>query len=336
LMKGVKIYRTPSNMEHDLSLLKKMNIDTVLLGDEASKDQKFIRVLKNSGIETLIVFPVFFNPQYLKNNDNSWSITESGEKASCSWVKFVCPSNKKHLKYQVEKISEIARSFQPDGITLDFMRFFAFWEMIKPETPFDEISHGCFCSTCISDFSNITELPTNITGIELNRWILNNRLNLWSSWKQERISSIAEKLIRAVKKINSELKTAIHIVPWPSFEFNGGIESIFGQNSERLSELCDFLTPMTYAPMCFRDSAWIKRVVTDMQSKSDKPVIPAIQVSKAYDEPPVSSEKFRADLMSALSSPSEGVLLWSWEALKESPDKMQIFEECQYFLTERK
>jgi len=124
------------------------------------------------------------------------------------------------------------------------------------------------------------------------------------------------------------LKTAIHIVPWQSGEYDRGLQSIAGQNIEKLSEITDFLTPMTYAPMCRRESEWINELVRDQESFSKAPIIPALQVSKAYDENTVSPERFRADLTSALQYPSKGVLLWSWETLLESPEKYEIFKKA--------
>jgi hypothetical protein len=173
----------------------------------------------------------------------------------------------------------------------------------------------------------MTALPTDMSGQSLRNWILEKAPLLWSEWKQQKIFSAAKDLIAAIHSVNPKLKTAIHIVPWMSGEFGNGREEIAGQSIQKLSALTDFLTPMTYGPMCQRGSEWTNILVRDMDLLSSVPIVPAIQVAKAYDEEVVSPERFRADLTSALQNPSGGVLLWSWETLMMSPEKQNIFKE---------
>ena len=326
-MRGVKSYIVPKDIQKEIDLMLDLKIDTILLGNEACQNKCYIQSLNEASINTYLIFPVFFNPIYLKNHNNSWARTQSDKIASDSWVQFVCPSNKDHLNYQKNNLVKMVREMNPTGITLDFIRNFAFWEMVKENHAPNDIEHGCFCSNCISEFSKEVALPNGLDSVQLNHWILQNKLDTWSKWKQKQIFRTAEMLIAAVKDINSEIKTAIHIVPWISNEYGNSIETIIGQNIEQLSRLCNFLTPMAYGPMCYRKSDWINHLVRDVQSKSQVQVIPSIQVGKSYDEEPITTERFRADIMSALSPPSSGILLWSWETLNESPGKLQIFKE---------
>ena len=326
-MKGIKIYTVPVDIKSNISKMKELNIDTAFLGNDASCNRELIHSIKEAGINPFLVFPVFYNPDYLIQNKESWSITQKGEKASESWVQFVCPTNRKYLEYLKKKIIDLAKSMNPYGITLDFIRFFTFWEMVGPSTVSEETNHGCFCDNCIKDFSKHNSLPENLSEIERNMWILREIPETWAEWKQGVILCAAKELIESIHSVRTDLKTAIHIVPWKMGEFNDGLQFIAGQNIEKLSEMTDFLTPMTYAPMCHRKSEWINELVCDLQSNSKVPIIPAIQVSKAYDEEQLSPERFRADLKSAIQHPSKGVLLWSWEALLESPEKLKIFKE---------
>ncbi|MGL1893421.1 MAG: hypothetical protein OCD02_17425 [Spirochaetaceae bacterium] len=326
-MKGIKIYNVPVDIKEDVSRMLQLNIDTAFLGNEASLNKKLIDSIKEVGIDVFLICPVFYNPEYLRDNEDSWSITQHDKKASESWVQFVCPTNKKYLTYLKNKIIDLAKLMNPYGITLDFIRFFTFWEMIEPSTHSVNISHGCFCDNCIKQFSKHNFIPENLTKIERNKWIIREVPEMWIQWKQRVILSVAKELIKSIHSVSSDLKTAIHIVPWITNEFNDGLKSIVGQNTDKLSKITNYLTPMAYAPMCKRESIWINELVCDLQSHSKVPIIPSIQVSKAYDEEEVTPKRFKLDLESATKYPSKGVLLWSWESLLKSPDKYKIFKE---------
>jgi hypothetical protein len=50
-------------------------------------------------------------------------------------------------------------------------------------------------------------------------------------------------------------------------------------------------------------------------------------VSRAYREEPFSSQDFQSAVQSALDEPSRGVIFWSWEALEQNPEKMEVVQK---------
>jgi hypothetical protein len=327
-MIGVKIYSVPEDISELIDLLKTLSFDTVFLGGKAGVNKKLIDDLKTSGISVFLVFPVFYDPDFLKDHDDYFSINNSGEKADIDWVKFVCPSRKDFLERKIKEIGQTIRKYNPTGITLDFIRFFVFWEITDPDADFDSISHGCFDACCIDSFRQQVYLPSHLKGpSDFAGWILNNRREEWGKWKNNTITQTTKRLIKEAKTINSEIKTGIHVLPWLPQDYEGGIRIIAGQDIQQLSSIVDFLSPMCYAPMCKREPEWINTVVASLSAESVNPVIPSIQIRQAYDEEPVTDEIFEKNLKASLKLPSSGVLLWSWEGLMESSSKQNILKK---------
>ncbi len=326
-MTGIKMYSVPADITGTISRMKSLSIDTVFLGGEAGLSKILIEEFKESGIDLYLVFPVFYDPEFLQNHEECFSITRSGEKASIDWVRFVCPSREDFLESKCEKIKQLILDYKPSGISLDFLRFFVFWEKIDPHADYDDISHGCFDSCCTDSFGKEVSLPVILkTPREKSEWILGNRREEWMKWKTDLITGTAQRLISTARETDPDISTGVHLLPWRITDFENGMKTIAGQDVARLSGIADFISPMCYAPMCKRDSGWINEVVSDHDRLADCPVISSIQVEKAYDEEPVSPERFEADLTAALKVPSSGVLLWSWEALLKSELKQNILK----------
>ncbi len=87
------------------------------------------------------------------------------------------------------------------------------------------------------------------------------------------------------------------------------------------------LSPMTYAHMVKQDPAWIHDITAEFFNKTGSPVVPSIQVGKAYLDTEYDLAEFRETLEQALRAPSGGVILWSWERLVAEPEKVDLFRE---------
>lgn len=169
----------------------------------------------------------------------------------------------------MENAKEIIRKYDPDGISIDFIRHFVFWEKVYSDRDPASLPLTCFDSTCLTHFQASSGLiiPDSLTGTEETAsWIMENHPEEWT----------------------------------------------------------DYLSPMTYAHMVKQDLPWIHSIVEDIYLQTGSKVIPSIQVNKAYLDNELGLEEFEESLLEALKPPSGGVVFWSWEALKENPDKKQL------------
>ena len=109
---------------------KKLGINTVFCSIELFSNEGFRSFLEESKLKSFIITPVFFDPEALQMDTSLFAITKGGDKAKDDWVEFVCPSRKDFRKQKIEKITKLVEELDPDGISIDFIRHFVFWEML--------------------------------------------------------------------------------------------------------------------------------------------------------------------------------------------------------------
>jgi hypothetical protein len=326
MMIGIKVY----NIDRELKSLFKewddLGINTVLASPSVITDQ-FTALAKRYDIKIFLIFPIFYNPEILKVSPDIYAVTDKGEKAVDDWVEFVCPSREGYRKTKIEEIVRLVRDLDPDGISLDFIRFFCFWEKVYPDRNPDSIPNTCFCPVCLKKFQsdkNIS-IPASLENVsDIAKWITENNLADWTDWKCGLISKMVSETVSAVKQVKPEIMVNLHIVPWRNDDFNNAIRRIVGQDMPALAEYADMISPMTYSHMLKREPVWIQSVVKDLSGQVNCKIIPSIQVNEEYLADVLTDEEFEQTLREALKPPSSGVFFWSWEQLEQRPSKKEI------------
>jgi hypothetical protein len=249
-------------------------------------------------------------------------VTADGRPAKDDWVEFACPSRVEFRQRRVDEAVELVRRLRPDGLSLDFIRHFVFWEMVAPDADPARLPDACYCPYCLRRFAATldaaAELPVDDPAAAA-AWIRANAPDEWTRFKEEAISSLAWQIIQAAKAVKSNLRVNLHVVPWRAGDFDGAIGRVAGQDRATLGHLADYLSPMCYSHMLYRPPEWISSVVRDVAATGACPVLPSIQVAPAYREGPLSVQVFEASLRAALEPPSAGVVLWKWDDIAADP-----------------
>ncbi|MDI6849563.1 MAG: hypothetical protein QME69_07200 [Candidatus Saccharicenans sp.] len=327
---GAKIYQLAESPEATLRAWKKLGLNTAFIGLELATGSDFVRLAKEAGFRTFIIFPVFYNPEKLKDTPELYAITGEGKPAKDDWAEFVCPGNQVYRQEIIERAKNLVSELQPDGLSLDFIRHFVFWEKVYPDFTPDLLKTSCFCSSCLEAFQEESgiSIPSAFQGYpQVSAWILNNHRAAWLEWRARQITSMVEEIARAVRQINHFLLLNIHLVPWSQEDFGGARISIAAQDLNSLFRYVDYLSPMCYAHMVKRPPEWINSVVADMKKSAPNPIIPSIQVKEAYLTEKLTPEEFDRSLQAALKPPSRGVVFWNWQSLSESKKKQKIVEK---------
>jgi hypothetical protein len=324
LMIGVKIY------EHEGSLLqlfeewRLIRVNTVFVSPALAAQGQFRELARKQGISVFLILPVFSNPEELKKDPGLYALTDRGEKAKDDWVEFVCPTRQDYRSRRIDWIKTLVRELDPDGISLDFIRYFVFWEMVAPERTPDSIANSCFDRSCLDRFQKDTgiTLPKGLgEAAEAAKWIMAEHGQDWAEWKCGIITSLVRSIAAEARAIKPKLKVNIHSVPWREKDFGGAIKVIAGQDLAALAATTDMISPMCYWHMLKRKPPWIREVVEDVYSKTKGLVVPSIQVTNAYISDRLSLEEFKKALDEALRPPSGGVIFWNWDALAKEPEK---------------
>lgn len=327
---GVKIYACDKDYRELFAEWLSLGINTALVSVTLISDDAFRDLAKKSGIRLFVIVPVFYDPEELIRNPALYAITDKGERAAADWVHFVCPTREDYKRKKIEHIKTLIRDFDPDGISLDFIRFFVYWEKICPEKDLDSIVKTCFDPSCLNKFQKETgiRIPDGLTAVfEKAAWISDNHLDDWAEWKCGVITETVREIVEESRKTDPGLLVNIHTVPWRAKDFGGAIKIVAGQDLAAIQEHVDFISPMCYSHMLKRGPSWIHSVVQDVYRKTRSRVIPSIQVSRAYLENDFTARAFQSALVEALKYPSAGVIFWSWEALDKDREKKKAVKD---------
>jgi len=327
---GAKIYEHDAPYDLLFKEWNRMGINTGFCSEKLISDREFMTEAREHEISTFVIFPVFFNPEEIAARPHMAAINRNGKPASEEWVEFVCPSRENYRQQVVEHARMLVRNHQPDGISIDFIRHFVYWEKVYPDRDPATLPVSCFDSVCLHHFQSESgiSLPRELNNVtEQADWILHNHEDEWNSWRSRLITSMAKDIAEAARQEKEDILVNIHLVPWAKEDFSGAIRRVAGQDFKALSLLSDYLSPMTYAHMVKQPPAWVHYIVKDIHQQTGANVLPSIQVGKAYLETDYNLEEFRETMEAALEPPSSGVVIWSWEHLIAEPAKVDLFKD---------
>jgi uncharacterized lipoprotein YddW (UPF0748 family) len=324
LMIGVKIYAHEGALPELFAEWRALGVNTVFVSPALASQGPFRELARKQGVSVFLILPLFYDPEELKKDPGLYALTDRGEKAKDDWVEFVCPTRPEYLERRLAAIKTFIRALDPDGISLDFIRYFVFWEKVYPERTLDSIADTCFDRSCLDRFQRETGIkpPENLSEVaDRARWIISEHRREWTDWKCEVISGVVRSIAETARAAKPDIMINIHTVPWRKNDFGGAIRIIAGQDLAALAAQADMISPMCYWHMLKRNPPWIHEMVEDAYSQGGGRVIPSIQVGNAYLSEKLSVKEFGEAMKEALRPPSEGVVFWNWDALALEPEK---------------
>lgn len=327
---GIKIYEYDKDFQTLASKWKETGINTAFVSKELAVNEAFRKVLKEAHIKVFVVFPVYYNPEALKNDTTLYAITEKGTRAKDDWVEFVCPSRKSYNDSKIAEAAQIVKTLRPDGISIDFIREFVFWEMIYPDRSPESIGEACFCDSCVTGFTKTYKimLPDSCRSVSQKaNYIKTGFASAWNDYRTGLIASMVKEISDTVRSLKQDIKVNVHIVPWRDSDFDGANIRIAGQDVNKIAPYADYLSPMCYSQMLKRDPDWIASVVSELDKKAPGKVLPSIQVYPYYIDNRFTPDDFGRCVEAALKAPSKGVVYFSWPLFEKDPARLKTVKE---------
>jgi hypothetical protein len=326
---GVKIYEAAAPYEGLLREWRDLGVNTLFVSETLARTREFREAAAAEGLPLFVIFPVFQAPEVLEEEPELAAITASGNPARDEWVEFVCPAREEYLQRKIDQVRSLVADCHPYAVSLDFIRYFVFWEKVDPDRAPETLPQTCFCPVCLSGFEKEmgVVLPDGLAATaEKAAWILSNHASEWTEWKCRTISRAVERLAAAAREIDPAVMVNLHAVPWRADDFGGAVRSVAGQDLARLAPFVDVISPMCYHHMVRRPPAWVHDVVAEMAARSGASILASAQVSEAYIAEALTPAEFRGAAAEAIKPPSIGVVFWSWDALAKSPEKRALLK----------
>jgi len=310
----VKSYKIVEDFVHALSYC---NINSVFMEAE-EYSLKLIKSLHNHGIQFFASFSVFANSTILQKHPELAAINAEGEEMEAiEGYVGLCPTNERYRMKKLEDLSKLVERYDLDGVWLDFIRYPSKWEKPKPI-----LRQYCFCQSCLQKFSKYTGIL--LLGEKIQdkaEVILSKHAETWVNWK----CKVIEDLVAQAKKRIAEVKFGITLgaftVPWKKDDLGGAIKSIVGQDFKLLSKWVDIFSPMAYHRLCGKSVKWVGEITKHMSKLTNRRVWTTIQ---SYDVP---TREFKDVLDQVVEAGSSGVIVFHWNGVKQSRERMEILRK---------
>lgn len=323
---GVKIYEYNKDFGRLVEQWKELSVNTAFVSAGLAVDPEFRESVKKENIGVFVISPVFYNPQALQEDSSLYAITSEGRRAVDSWVEFVCPSREEYRERRKNEIVKFVRDHSPDGVSIDFIRHFVFWEMIYPDRDPTTIERSCYCNHCLRSFLETIggRMPSDLVAtVDKARYIDSNYGQQWNIWRTGLITSMVRDISQGVREVDPSITIVVHALPWRDSDFDGAIIRIGGQDLMELARHADYIKPMLYSQMLRREPGWISDVVVELDGRIPGKILPSIQVDVAYIDDQFTPGDFRQCVIESLREPSRGVVYWNWDALENDPDRFR-------------
>ncbi len=333
LIFGVKMIADPKPYAQNFALLKNAGINALFADETLMADESFRIMARQNGMKLFLVIRAFLLDSKIDSLlgvcDNgllTYNQTEEG-----SWLNFACPNNKTVRQKTIEKVKAAVKLIQPDVLSIDFIRFYIFWEAVLPSTPAAKLQNSCFCPVCMEKFQTDTKvkIPHEIKDAQLRAdWISKHVLAKFTAWKCTVIAGMVDEIVAAGRQEKPDLLFNLHAIPWRTKDFNQGIRRIVGQDFVLLGKKVDYLSPMCYSSMTGNTPAWVATVIKQIYRTAHVRILPSIQVKKEYSwEKEYSPAQFEKALRAALKKPSQGVVFYDLASLLKDTQRLEIVQK---------
>jgi len=330
---GAKVYRPAGDSKVYIDLAKALGLNTLFVGDELGKSREFRDACRKAGLKYYLIVRTFNDPEAASEDPSLVSVSREGRPARRDGDAMICPSRRDFRQAKMARIAEAIRRLDPDGLTLDYFRFFIYWEGVDPRTGPRNFPAFCFDRNCLEEFLRSSRVKVRNTVVgdsvaanhALIEEIWQRHRDTWYAWRVQRIAENAREFTEFLRREFPGMPLALHAVPWSREEFAGARESIVGQDLRLLAPFFDYVSPMEYSALTRRGAGWVARL--NRQLLREVPaakLLPSIEVGPDGPEfPPMPPAQYEADLQAALRA-THSVVFYHLELLLADPARQAL------------
>ena len=330
---GAKVYKGGQNPQLLIELAKNLGVNTLFVGDELARSKEFRAQVAKAGLKYFLIVRTFNDPEAAAEDPTLASVDREGKPARRDGDVMICPSRADFRQRKMQQIKAEIERLHPDGLTLDYFRYFIYWEGVDPQKGPGNFPAYCFDGSCLREFlksSRFRELKgaprvSREAPRRLSDDIWQNHRNDWYRWRTRRIAENAREFTEFIRASYPDLPIVLHAVPWSRYEFAGAREKIVGQDLRLLAPYFDYVSPMEYSALTHRNAGWVAELNRQLRKEVPRAkLLPSIEVGPDGPEfPPLLPERYQSDLSAARKAPA-GVVLYHLELLVSDAQKQAI------------
>jgi hypothetical protein len=300
-------------------------INTAILHPGFFKNADMPQALDKNQIDLWLNLPVFYNPEFLESHPDYYSITSLGRRAIHDWCHFVCPNRQDYLESFIAESAALAAKLQPKMISLDFIRYFVFWEKVNVNGKAEAIEDGCYCPVCLAAFEK--SLGEKLPAGNPAQFIRSHVRKDWGQWKSHRITEAAGLIISALRSACPSSQIWIKTVPWKETDMDGAILSSPGQDVPALGKLVDGIAPMAFTHILNQTPAWKETLLAEVKKLTGKPLLSYLQVDKVIRDEEITPQQFENELKQGLCEDYAGIAIFHYEQLVQATEKIRLLKQ---------
>jgi len=330
---GAKVYHPVRDAKELVQTAKSLGLNTLFVGDELATSEVLRDQCRKMGLKYFLIIRTFNDPEAARSDPTLVSIDREGRPARRGDDVMVCPSRADFRREKLQRIRTAIEHMKPDGVTLDYFRFFIYWEGVDPKTGPVDFPAFCFDRSCLEDFLRSTPPKSPHAQVSdrleanraLSEEIWKERRDAWYAWRVGRIEEDAREMTKSIREAFPHLPIVLHAVPWTHDEYREARERIVGQDLRRLAPFFDYVSPMAYSALTRRGPGWVGRLDHDLLAEVPaSKLLPSVEVGPDGPQfPPMPPEHYKSDLRAALETRA-GVVLYHLELLLDDPGRQAI------------
>ena len=301
---------------------------TVIL--DRAGDLELRRKCRRIGLQYFRIYNVFYPSGPDIEVDAPAMLSDRGTPARGLHASMCNPADASVRRAKLRAIEEDLARFEPDGVSLDFIRFHLEyenhrsprwrldWEEVPPDASAKRFIQFSFDRQSLLRFELNTGLALTASVDDARtaaREILIEHRVAWRDFKCQLVTSMVADIRRRAVRLFPETTVMIHLVPWRPDEFDRALGEVAGQDPVGLAEHVDVFAPMVYHPFLDRGAAWVGQYTRELLEATGKQVWPCIQampidLQEHDDLPPYDLAEMKAAWESAQASGTDGITLY--------------------------
>lgn len=308
------------------SFCLKTGVDSLILNPEFFEDDSFLETLRRNGCAVWLNLPVFFDPQYLDENPEAYSITSTGNRAIHSWLHMACPSHERFLDHKLKEFGDLLRRVHPDYISYDFIRFYVSWEEVELANSPEGIEHGCYCPRCRERFARFSGEELLVQDGTAGR----RQRDSVGRWKRNVIEDTVRSLNAVVEETAKGTPVYINTIPWRKSDLENARHWIAGQDPASLGRMSDGIIPMAFTQILGQTPSWKKSVLDQVALESGTEVMSYVQLEPLIRDTAISNQQLEQEIVTAIAEERAGLIYFHYEQIIDDDEKQQILSKYRH------